>query len=170
MSEFEPNTETVRIYRGDDYSRLRELRRVAQKAEDAAGDGASTLAVDLAVAADARDAYNTFLAEARERATIFVLKALGRKQWRSLVAEHPPRTDHKEDQAVGVNEETFADALVPISVIEPKFDTPADRDALLDKLSDAQFTRLYMTAFALNRSFGEDPKELSAPSSGETSS
>ncbi|MBX3732418.1 MAG: hypothetical protein KF791_07460 [Verrucomicrobiae bacterium] len=68
-----------------------------------------------------------------------LLTALPRKKWRAIVAENPPREDNKEDAAVGVNEDTFPDALVPASIVSIK-PAQGDRDAFLEALSDAQFS------------------------------
>ena len=89
------------------------------------------------------------MTEAEESAAHVTVTALRRSAWKALVAEHPPREGHKGDAAIGVNEETFRDALVAASV-----DLDADD---LDMLSDADHERLYFSAFALNR-VAPDPK------------
>jgi hypothetical protein len=162
--------ETVYLYQGDDLDRLTELSAAAadaQAAEKAAGS--SRLLCDT-TAQDATAAYNEFRAEARERATPVVVEALGRVAWRDLVRAHPPREQtidddgtpvtvlHDEDQS-GVNADTFPDALVPASIVEPTFDSDEERAAFADDLSDADFWRLYGVAWVLNRS-AADPKAL----------
>lgn len=87
----------------------------------------------------------------------FRLRALPRRQWRQLVADHPPRqtTDgsvHEDDDG-GVNNETFFPALIRASTAEPKL---ADEtwDALLDPdgehLSDGQFQAWASKCWNLN--------------------
>lgn len=163
MPEFKPRTVTVSIYQGDDMARIGELRQAADIAIQAEQSGLPRTLGEVGATASVEE-HNAFVAEAETRATKVRIQALGRKQWRSLVAAHPPRDGNDEDKAVGVNEETFADALVPASIVEPTFPTPADMEAFLDALSDAQFNELYLNAFALNRAVGQAPKALSAPS------
>jgi putative heme degradation protein len=80
-----------------------------------------------------------------------VLNALPRKTWRALVADHPPRDDRDSDKVVGVNEETLSEVLVPKSIDHDASTITGDVDGFLDSLSDYDFDRLYVTAFALNR-------------------
>lgn len=159
MTDLKRPTVEVPIYQGDDLATLKELRRraeVAVRREAMAlarlGDKGST---DLA---EIQAEHDTFAAEAAERAVMVTLTALGRRQWRSLVAAHPPRDGNEGDKALGANEDTFGDALVAASIVAPTFDTPADREAFLDALTDAQFDRLFFEAYQLNRSEGVDPK------------
>lgn len=176
-----PQTETVLLYQGDDLAHLRELKRAVDDAKLADESPLPRTLGEVSASETARDEYNEFIEEAKTRATAVVLQALGRKRWRSLVSQHPPRPDSDEDAAVGINEDTFAEALLayvnPVdtnerTLLSPEFATAAEREKFLDHLTDAQIERLYVVAFALNRTFGEDPKALSAPSpsSGGTSS
>lgn len=61
------------------------------------------------------------------------------------------------DKTVGVNEETFQEALVAVSIAEPVMDE-AGTTQFIDSVADADFMRIYYTAFALNRTSGGDPK------------
>lgn len=149
MTTIQPRTATVAIYQGDYLDRIQHLERKAEAAREAAE--ATTRTLDeipeyLALAEE----HDKLVAEAEASAARVVVKALKRSEWKALVAEHPPREDHKGDAAVGVNEDTFKDALVAASV-----DLDADD---LDTLSDVDFDRLYYTAFALNRAPASDPK------------
>lgn len=164
--------ETVHLYQGEDLDRLTAL---AQTAADARAAEASTPAKSRLMsdtgAQEAVEAFNAFRNEARGRATAVVIEALGRVAWRDLVRAHPPReqtvTDdegkpttvlHDEDGA-GINFDTFPDALVPASIVEPEFGSDEDRAAFVDNLSDPDFYRLYGVAWTLNRS-AADPKAL----------
>jgi hypothetical protein len=60
------------------------------------------------------------------------------------------------DLVMGVNEETFKDALVRASVISPEM-TEDD----FDNLSEGDFTVLYSTALDLTYGVPEDPKAAS---------
>lgn len=152
MTTIEPRTATVTIYGGDYLDRIRLLERKAEAAREAASDVRTIDEVpEYLTLAEQHDAL---VAEAEEKATHIKLRALGRREWKALVAAHPAREGNKSDESVGVNEDTFKDALVPASIAEPAGFGEDD----LDALSDIDFDRLYFTAFALNRAPGGDPK------------
>jgi hypothetical protein len=174
----EQRTAVVTIYGGDYLDRIRDLELKAQATEEAhdrakkaEGESAeSRLAVDVPDSTrlaeehdrivDERDAL---VAEADAQALHVKLRALGRREWRDLVAAHPPRTVEKDkvskdvaasDAQSGVNDDTFKDALIAASLIGPEGVTFED----LDQLADIDYQRLYVTAFALNRGAAPDPK------------
>lgn len=160
-----PRTASVVIYQGDDLERLAELRRdvsVAERSEE----GRSRRLGDGSDAAAARDAFDAFVDEAAERAVEVEVTALKRRQFRSLMAEHPPRKVsgndgeeiHPDDAGYDVNVDTFSEAFLPLSITAPTFDTPADRDDFLDGLSEGDYERIFTTAYFLNRAPGGDPK------------
>lgn len=197
MTEFKPRTATVVIYQGDDLSALADLRRAADIAErkadidlniaqararaDAPRRAGDSTPEDPQVAYDAavkpsRDAYDAFVDEAAERATVVTLQAIGRKAFRALMREHPPRSSeivaedgtkrqeiHEDDSAWGVNTETFPDELLAydddgdLTILTPEFDTAAKRRKWLDRLADGDFEQLWATAYQLNRAVGADP-------------
>lgn len=162
MSTIEPRTSVVIIYGGDYLDRLRHLEKryeAAVKAEQSATRLLADEAQSPAIAAE----HEALKAEAEETALHVTLRALGRKAWRALVAEHPPRPSHEGDASVGVNEETFKDALVPASITSPELSEDE-----LDAISDIDWDRLYFTAFALNRSPAASPKALVSPTSQES--
>lgn len=159
-SKIEARTAVVTIYGGDVLDRIRHLERQAEAARDAAEDTPRTLdelPEYLTLAAE----HDALVKEAEANALHVKVQALGRRRWRQLCEEHPPRkagpnvTDRqaREDAAAGVNEDTFRDALVPLSIVEPDL-TEDD----LDALADVDYERLYLTAFALNRAPATDPK------------
>lgn len=167
-------TARIPLYQGDDLALIESLRGDLERAKATAGGllrvGDTNATVDAAKAA-LLAAYD----DAKPRAVWVTVKALGRRNWRSLIDEHPPRDGNREDHDVygGVaNISTLADPLVVASIIEPEFPTPLDRDEFLDRLSDADFTSIFRAAFALNRVPGGDPKDLLAyeqiPVSDET--
>jgi hypothetical protein len=170
-----PRTTTVPLYQGDDLDRLQQLADAvntwqdrldeAQKnAETAPPRGMLDTEDPVATAASAlqaaREAHDAFLAEAEPRAIKVTLEALGRKKFRSLADDHPPREGNEGDQAIGVNDETFKEALVPLSIVSPKWDTSGEREEFLDSLALAQFRKLYLAAYLLNAADGADPKAL----------
>lgn len=97
----------------------------------------------------------------------FVLRAMPRPEWKAFVAEHPPRKDDKgevdeRDRYTGINSETFYDALVRRSVVEPELDDEDWSLLLGEKLTDRQFDTLADAAWALNRRDVDVPFSLAA--------
>lgn len=155
-----PRTRTILLLQGDDQERLDDLEaEVARLAPKKSQAAATPLTLDEVSDYDQAVAdAEAFYAQASERGVSVVVRAVGRKTWREFVAQHGPRDDSESDKAVGVNEETFPDALVPASIASPVFASDTERDAFLDALSSAQFDQLYGVAFYLNRTTGSDPK------------
>lgn len=173
-------TAEVWLYKGDDYARLAELRKVADAAQRVYEQAkeAGTLRGGDAGPKTEKDAYDAFVAEAAERATLVRIQALGRRQWRSLVDENPARRElrvlddakqevvHDDDADYGVNTSTFPDKILTYrdptreemrTIVEPDFPTAAALTDWLDNLSGGEFDRLWVTAFYLNREPGIDP-------------
>lgn len=157
----------VTLYQGDDLDRLGELRVAADKAKPSAG----STGVEEGEYAAAEQAYTDFHAEAKVRAVEIEMTPLGRKQWQQKVLEHPPRDDHDNDQAAGVNESTFAEALLMASITGPVM-SETERMAFLDSLTVGQFDLLYQEAFGANRTIFAPKAPLlgsaPSPSSDET--
>lgn len=168
MPELKPRTTTVVIYQGDDLDRLAELRRAVDVARrhDAESEGARR-GGDTLEAPVAEAAYDAFVDEAAERAVEVRLEAVGRKVFRNLIAEHPPRevevdgksVPHEDDALYEVNVESFPDALLPLSLRAPEFASEVERTRFLEDLSDGDFERLFNAAFWLNKAPGGDPKD-----------
>lgn len=183
-------TTLLPVYKGSDLERLAELRRDAENKRRAAdhadrsgprrtGDEIPGSKLDQD-AAEAEAAYDSFVAEAAERATGVRLVALDRKAFRKLVLGHPPRrvtdeetnreVDHPDDQPFGLNVETFPEALLKYregddpddqrTITEPAFETAAKLGRFVDRLTEGYFERFWLTAYGLNTSHGGDPKEL----------
>ena len=183
MTIIKPRTATVTIL-GEDYAeRIGQLARAAEDArrredEQAAlreqGDhdnpaqrmGQRSTSTEKPKSVRLAEEHDALVAEAEAEGIKVVVKALGRKVWNALVAAHPPRPDNDEDEAAGVNEDTFKEALVCGGTVtiggreEPyrSILSPDLSDEDLDALSAVDFDRLYITAFALNRMSGGDPK------------
>lgn len=180
----------ILIYKGDDLAELGELHKAAvvaeRKYQQAQQGGTSRMGDDESPEA-AWGAYDARAAEAAERAEVVVVQALGRKQWRALLNEHPPRrvirkiegvdseVVHDDDDGYGVNTETFSEALLTYTegsgddleqtVIEPEFSSKEARIKWLDGLAGGDFDRLFLAAYQINGSLGGDPK-LARYSSG----
>jgi hypothetical protein len=97
------------------------------------------------------------LAAEGKRWTITVtLRALDTQIWNDLFAKHSPRRDDKtgaidQRDSIGVNCSTFFKPLLRLSILSPEM-TDARFDKFVAKLTDAQFDRLAMAAWFLNRS------------------
>lgn len=154
MSAIQPRTATLTIYQGDDLARIDELHQAVVRAEN---DATTRLGHEQPAGLAEAEEHDEFVREAEQRAVKVVVKALGRRRWRELVGEHPPREGNEADEGLGVNDETFGDALVAASVISPEM-SDGEMTDFLDSLRDADFQRIYMQCFWLNRGQGEAPK------------
>lgn len=194
MSTLKPRTATIPIYQGDDSERLAELRMAVAIAERQAtqstgprrgGDPAPSEDVKAAQAA-----YDAFVDEAAERAVEVVVRAIGRRRFRDLLAEHPARkvkddkgeeVTHEDDAEYEVNAETFPPALLTFAesgeegvrtIIGPDdvLKSPtALRDFLDDDLTEGDYRKIFAVAYWINRTPGSDPKELRySPSTNAT--
>jgi DNA-binding MarR family transcriptional regulator len=180
MGLLKPRTATVLIYQGDDLERLSELRRAADVAERRATEAARgpRRGGDEIPNADVEQAaYDEAVDEAAERAVEVELTAIGRRRWRDLLAEHPPRTetiDGKEqtvedDALYEVDTEAFPLALLSYidsddsdvrTITGPSFKDRKTLTAFLeDEAAEGDFERLWTTAYWLNRAPGSDPKD-----------
>lgn len=135
MTTIKPRTANVTIYQGDDIARLSELYRAAESAKkfEAASFEDARAGDDLpAVAQERQDAYDAFVDEAAERAVTIELHSIGKRRFRDLMAQHPPRmvaakvdppaegetavvpelVTHEDDAGFEVNTTTFPDALL----------------------------------------------------------
>jgi hypothetical protein len=164
MSVIKPRTATVDIYQGDYLDRLSRLEARyddAVRAEKRAG--APLRNSEVPESQRIADEHSALKAEADADKVVVTVGALTRKGWRELIAQHPPRPDNDEDAAMSVNEDTLREALVPISVVSPELDAE-DYEAM----SDVDYDRIYLTAWALNRGNPISPKVLSSPASQES--
>lgn len=91
----------------------------------------------------------------------FRLRAVSRRRWTALYAEHPPRDGDKTDALTGFNRDTFYDALTYECIVEPKI-TPQQWERLADNLSSAQFDTLAEAAWTVNRRDVDVPFSLAA--------
>lgn len=103
-----------------------------------------------------RDRIAALEAEMKASTYPFRLRALPKPKFRALVAAHPPRRgdDGEPDQrdaVIGLNAETFFDALIRACLLDPALDDAqwADLEA---KLTDRQYDDLSNAAWYLNRS------------------
>ena len=167
-----PRTDRIQLYQGDDLARIESLRKDVERAKLSAsgparvGDTGSDLAA-------AKLALQVACEEAEPRAVVVVVQHLGRRKFRTLVSAHPPRDGEKEDEYLGVNADTFPEALLEFvddadpdsparTIVEPEFVNKAAVAKFLDSLSDADYNRIFRKAMVLNRAPADDPKDLLA--------
>lgn len=155
-------TRTVQICLGGDLvaeheQAERELEQAQRKPVDSlAGSGVSAIV----------ERIESLEEQMREQSETFVLRALPRPKWRELLKEHPPRRGDdgevvEDDRSLGINVETFYEALVRRSVASPELDDD-DWTALFEALTDRQFGDLAMAAWLLNRDEVDVPFSLAA--------
>ncbi|RSN65415.1 hypothetical protein DMH01_03290 [Amycolatopsis sp. WAC 04182] len=135
----------------------------------------STDTATLAVSKEQREIAKQVVAlqeEMKDATLTLRLRALERHAWKKLRADHPPRDKDPHDRVMGINNDTFWDALVYVSLVSPKLD--AERVArLLDSLTVSQFDKLTTATWNLNQEDVSVPFSSTAsriaPSSGATS-
>jgi len=130
----------------------RELVKARKRALDSLAGGG-----DLGAMAERIEALQ---AEIAENSWTFRLRALPHREFRALIGQHPPRIVKDEesgeerldtrDMYVGVNTETFYDALIQASLVDPELDDVEFGD-LVDKVTDRQYDTLSDAAWSLNR-------------------
>lgn len=130
-----------------EYEQLVEMRDAAKEAGAGSLAGGNTAEIDGQIAA--------IQAQMEESTVVLKLRALGRLRWKALKDEHPPRKgdDGKtipEDIFVGVNRQSFFNALVRETIVAPVLDSET-LDLLLDeKLTDGQWEDLCTMAWNMN--------------------
>lgn len=128
----------------------RDLKRTQESTTDSLEDGIGPIV----------DRIEALRAEMLEHTEDFRLRALPKPAFRALIAAHPPRRVQAEDGSeaeleagdagLGLNRETFFEALIRASVVSPELDED-DWTALFEVLTDRQFGDLSDTAWFLNR-------------------
>lgn len=110
-------------------------------------------------------------AEMAAATVTFTLTALSHREWDRLKSEHAPRPDDDGDKAVGFNEETIFDVLIPMSVVDVVGPDGAEVDwspekwgDLADEMTNAQYMDFKKAAFVLNvgEAVARLPKSLGA--------
>ncbi|AGL13882.1 hypothetical protein [Actinoplanes sp. N902-109] len=140
--------------RGDLVARHEQLDRELTKAQQRARDSLAGGNVG-----ELTDQIRAIEQEMADSTWTFRLRALRRRDFRALVAAHPPRRVvadgeekiHEQDQFTGVNGETFHDALIRACLVDPELDD-AQWERLVDSLNDRQFDELAGAAWGVNRS------------------
>ena len=126
--------------------------------------------------AEILDKMDTLRTQMLDESYDVVMRAKPRAEWRSLVAEFPPRkTDDgsidDRDVILGVNVETFFDGIVRACMVDPELNDD-DWNDFQKVLTDKQFATLADAAWSVNRSdvdipFSPAGFRNSRPSAGE---
>ena len=105
----------------------------------------------------------------RAESATFLLRALNRKRWQTIVAENPARKDNAADKGYNFNLDAVLGEAIPESIVsvskdgEPvEFDPAADWDALADEMTDRQYEDFGYAVLELNRGRQEVPFSLDA--------
>lgn len=93
----------------------------------------------------------------------FVLRALPRREFQKLFAAHPPEKGNDTHKQLGYNPETFYEALVKASVVDPELDEDTWVRLSEEVWTSAQWAALVAAASALNMN------EVSVPFSAAAS-
>lgn len=157
MSSISRRTDELFVWQGDDLARIKELRARAEEAAKKESAGPRLMGEESEAQVLAQE-HDDFVAEAKGRAVKVKIREVGRRRWRDLQAEHPPRPGNESDESIGVNEDTFAEALLTASIIEPMFPDAGGLAEFIDDLNAGVFEQLYVRAFMLNKSGAVDPK------------
>jgi hypothetical protein len=124
----------------------RQLDESIKKAPDSlAGNGAGAIA----------DRMNALREQMMADTWDFRVKAVPRRRFTALMAEHPPTEGNADEKSQGYSDTLF-DALIRECTVEPKLDADDWAELLGDdshdgKLSNAQFTLLSNAAWLVNR-------------------
>jgi len=78
-----------------------------------------------------------------------VIRAVPRRQWTALLAEHPPREGNERDARMGIDEDGFFDAALRACVVAPAFDDE-DWERLDEVLTVGQWEILTNAVWAAN--------------------
>lgn len=185
-----PRTAEVVIFTGDYLDRIRYIERKYAAASDAykkaveaeenmprrVGSVPESAALKEQVDSLAAE-HDEVVAEAEGDAIRVRVTTVRRKKYRELADAHPPREGDKGDAALGVNQLTFREVLVPEAIVEVTEDGEtrswseygeAEREDWLDTLAESDMERLFATAYGLVNGFTADPKPLASRSSQQT--
>lgn len=106
--------------------------------------------------AELEQRIETLLTEVDAATLTLRLRAMSRPDFRALVDKHPARKDgdgeltHSQDM-LGFNYETFFDAAIRASIVEPELDADTLGMLLDERLTDMQWQELAETVWELNR-------------------
>lgn len=164
LAQAKPVERTIRLcLRGDLQAQFEELDR--QRADAASKTDGDSLAGSPAAAIARR--METLREDMEASTIVFTVRALSRKAYQGLVAQHPPRRDDKgdvleDDREMGLNQATFWDPLIRACVVDPELDETQWRRLLDDILSDRQYEQLASSALVACRGNVDVPFSFAA--------
>jgi hypothetical protein len=134
--------------RGDLVAEFEALERKLQGLEQPAG-GASLAGVPQR--RELAEQLEALRQEMTDASVEFRLRALPRRRWSELMLKHPPLDGNDGDRAMGINEQSFFEAMVGECLVDPQL-TADELSHLLDEvLTSAQYDQISMAAWRLNR-------------------
>lgn len=144
-AEHQPRTDSVRVcMRGD---LVAEIGRLEQQFNRQRLEDERTNAPNLAPELARR--ILDLQAEAAGHEREFVFTAIGQRAWSALLADHPP-TDEQRKSGADHNPETFPYEAVAASCTSVTGGTGQDVQALADRLSLGDWTRIWNCCLAVN--------------------
>lgn len=151
--------------------RLERVKQDAKGKPQMVGDADPTAAA-LKAYNDAKREFDEAVEAVRHRATTVRVRALGRREWRDLLAEddNKARPGNEQDAEEGWNVDTFPDAAVRAALVEPEFPSNSRRDQWLDNdVTPGEFDQIFELVKQATLGGSVDPKDLAYdPSSGST--
>lgn len=81
----------------------------------------------------------------------FVLQALTRREWQTIVDQHPPDKGNRSHLMLGYNPDTFFPALLNASLVSPELDDDTFELLIEERLTSGQFDLLIDTCIELSR-------------------
>ncbi|WP_214322090.1 hypothetical protein [Nonomuraea sediminis] len=142
---------------GDLQAQFEDLERELATARDRS---AGTLAGGSAEATEIAQKIRALEAEMQEHTEVFRFKGLTRREYKDLVAEHPPSSED-EEKGNDVDWETFGVGLIAACCVSHPM-TYAEAGELVDILTAAQYGSLFQAAQAVNVHGLDVPKSFSA--------
>lgn len=136
--------------RGDLVAEFEELDRQLTEAQRN-----TSTSIEDSGAAGIAERIEALRVEMREHTYTFRLRALPKKRYRELKAEHPPRKDddgavRDEDRLMDANMDALQEPLLRACLVDPVLDDAEWAD-LVDKLTDRQYSDLVGTAIYVNK-------------------
>jgi hypothetical protein len=132
--------------RGDLQADFEDLTKQLAKAKEAS----RTSLADGGEAAEITERIEALREQMRGATVTVRLRAMPRRDWAKMEAEHPPREGDRNDKARGVNNSTFNEAAVRACLVEPELG-PGQFEALFDVVTDFQWWEVVNAVWQANR-------------------
>jgi hypothetical protein len=144
--------------RADLQSEWEDLERQLRQAQQKPGN--DSLAGNNGEVRDIAELMESLREQMQEHIVDFKLRALPKKKWSDLHAQHKPRQEDK-DGGLDYNGETFPVAALAACCYDPAM-TVEQAEQLVDTISQGQWDELYLGVFMLNRGRVDVPFSASA--------